>query len=413
MLPDTVIPVSDGLPGDWSCAACTFINSPTKINCEMCGYANPVGASNILDWSANDSQNALLVPDPSSPQLFQPRKQMDDSNNKESEQKKPSKNKIYCAICMDTIPANDCPTIDPCNHQVCQPCLTNYLEFEIISGNVRDIHCPLVVKNGQRDQHEKKCTSSLNDAFIKQMVSEEIFQKFKLFERLKGDPTLRQCPKCNHIQQGNPKEPKMICEKLDCNFKYCYFHASAHLGSTCKEYQSKNKTVLQQTKKFVTKECIPCTFCKAPVIKSSGCNHMTCTQCKGEFCYLCGGLNRGGKHFATHPPWNYLYGCAGLRMAENKKVHSRDTLGWHFIQCICTIPFFVMLLISPFVFVLLELMWCLLLVGLCPIWCCGALCAICITQDQDVVFVNMSPYLFSGTRLYYRYKYWWVGPAGS
>ena len=44
-----------------------------------------------------------------------------------------------------------------------------------------------------------------------------------------------------------------------------------------------------ETHEWLTANSTPCAFCKAPVVKRSGCNHMTCTRCSGHFCFLCGG----------------------------------------------------------------------------------------------------------------------------
>lgn len=389
MINDVVVAI--GGAADWSCSACTFLNLPTSSTCEICQTPNP-------------SAQAPGAGDPLirvSQELFHHR-QPNDSKSDGDDGKQPDVE--VCAICLTTPIDEECPTIAKCEHQVCQLCLTNYLEFKIKSGDVLDIHCPRTIKK------DEKCKSPLSDEFVQEMVSEEAFQKFKLFCRLKGDHTLRQCPKCDQIQKGNPKKPQMTCENTTCKFNYCYFHASAHVDSSCKEFESQNKSVLKPSEAWVKQKCMPCIFCKAPTLKSEGCNHMTCSQCKGEFCYLCGGPNRGGKHFNKFPPWNYLYGCAGLRMAEERKVHSRDTCCHRFFQCFCTIPFFLMLIISPIIFIILELLWCILIFACCPLWCCGALCGVCITQDQEVVFAFMQPFFLSGTKLYYNYKYWWLGP---
>jgi hypothetical protein len=33
----------------------------------------------------------------------------------------------------------------------------------------------------------------------------------------------------------------------------------------------------------------PCPDCKRPIEKNMGCMHMTCSQCKTEFCWMCQG----------------------------------------------------------------------------------------------------------------------------
>ena len=38
---------------------------------------------------------------------------------------------------------------------------------------------------------------------------------------------------------------------------------------------------------YVKKECKSCPNCKANIQKIEGCNHMICTKCQVDFCWLC------------------------------------------------------------------------------------------------------------------------------
>jgi hypothetical protein len=50
--------------------------------------------------------------------------------------------------------------------------------------------------------------------------------------------------------------------------------------------------------------------------KTSGCNHMTCNQCKYEFCWVCGGeAGPGSDHFNPYS----LKGCGAEWLEEKHK----------------------------------------------------------------------------------------------
>ena len=54
-----------------------------------------------------------------------------------------------------------------------------------------------------------------------------------------------------------------------------------------------------------------CPKCKMWTEKNEGCNHMTCVECKYQWCWLCGGKYTDG-HFEVGG------GCAGLQYFDNK-----------------------------------------------------------------------------------------------
>lgn len=162
MISDVVIPIGDGVAREWACDACTFRNSPDRSICEMCRTPKPAAQ----DLGAD----AQLIP--GSP-VFHPRKSPDDNSN-EAEQKRPTKAEISCPICMDNVLKDDCHTLAPCEHQVCNSCLKDFLEFQIVSGNVRHLHCPMVAK-------DVSCKSPISNDLLKEMVTDEHYQKFELF----------------------------------------------------------------------------------------------------------------------------------------------------------------------------------------------------------------------------------------
>lgn len=112
---------------------------------------------------------------------------------------------------------------------------------------------------------------------------------------------MRECPFCLHLQRGNPSEPKMICEK--CSREYCFIHSNAHPGQTCKEYERSHWWEFRKNKRAAGKGAKECPGCGIVVMKSEGCNHMTC-RCGFEFCYVCGADIRG--NVSGH----FVFGCS-------------------------------------------------------------------------------------------------------
>ena len=62
----------------------------------------------------------------------------------------------------------------------------------------------------------------------------------------------------------------------------------------------KRQTESEQSEDFVRRNFKKCPHCYCDVEKISGCNHMTCTKCHGEFCWVCLIRTRGSDHNFSH-----------------------------------------------------------------------------------------------------------------
>lgn len=114
----------------------------------------------------------------------------------------------------------------------------------------------------------------------------------------------------------------MKCDK--CGSIFCYDHSNAHLGKSCKEYNKQSRESNQMNQSFIKESSIRCPnpFCRIATHKYSGCNHITCSRCKTEYCYLCGGLYLNGLHYSN---WILCFGCRNMN-GDRGMPGSRNTL---------------------------------------------------------------------------------------
>ncbi|CAF1550071.1 unnamed protein product [Adineta ricciae] len=82
--------------------------------------------------------------------------------------------------------------------------------------------------------------------------------------------------------------PYLTC--LNCKKTTCTHHKIRwHVGMTCSEYDQKLESDREnrQNKKYLNDHTKKCPKCKVSIEKNGGCNHMTCRNCKHEFCWSC------------------------------------------------------------------------------------------------------------------------------
>mmetsp|Transcript_6587 Transcript_6587/g.19957 ORF Transcript_6587/g.19957 Transcript_6587/m.19957 type:complete len:480 (-) Transcript_6587:254-1693(-) len=187
-----------------------------------------------------------------------------------------------CPICLLTF-GEGTPRVFPaqCRHSVCTFCAVQYIAYEIQNRAV-PIRCP-----------QEKCSSSFAPEQVAGLVSEELYSKFEqylIIAALQTDPDLRFCPTpdCGFAVIGHPKEPVITCET--CEKQFC-FKCSNHWepGHVCK---------LLIADGLAVKECPRCRSLIEKV-QDGTCNHMVCSNCHCDFCWLCGEEVYEFKHYWT------------------------------------------------------------------------------------------------------------------
>lgn len=217
---------------------------------------------------------------------------------------------VRCEICYMEYRTDSIITL-PCEHMFCPACTKEYLSLEIREGRVLEIRCC-----------QSGCEFVFEVSIIQSLVDSLIFEKYLIFKRNKQvelDPESRWCPnnKCGQIIKIQNKTTNYL-QCNCCKTEICFECKELwHPGLNC-EIASERTYELWAKGKDIQR----CGKCKARVEKDLGCNHMTCTVCGYQWCWLC-----RAKYTSTHFDRLNVFGCPGLRSGDNTakgwKLHRR------------------------------------------------------------------------------------------
>ena len=189
-----------------------------------------------------------------------------------------------CPVCFEHIDEHNSAYLK-CNHAFCKDCWKGHLTAELDKGVAATLaNCP-----------SHKCQLRVGPSFFKKFLSKEQYIRYKKFcltAFVDNSKTLEWCPNagCNSIIEAVlSKNIEVTC---DCGFTFCFACKNeGHLPVNCegyKKWQEKNSSGSGNVT-WITANTRPCPKCKKPIEKNQGCNHMICSQCKQEFCWLCMG----------------------------------------------------------------------------------------------------------------------------
>ena len=196
--------------------------------------------------------------------------------------------KPKCEVCFETPPNI---ITEMCNHRICRECLYAWSSTYITSHNTQSnlISIPCHMSNCKhRISTEQLITNTNKYPFTlpeRTALSTDLLNNY-----LNTTKTIIKCPSANCSYAGMP--PDRICtEQLSCNLcSYTWKVPTPSLTAKLKNMGHREaihtmNSYLSDIRKIVKTHS--CPGCGAWVEKNGGCPHMTCTQCRSQYCWLC------------------------------------------------------------------------------------------------------------------------------
>ncbi|CAL8074279.1 unnamed protein product [Calicophoron daubneyi] len=172
-----------------------------------------------------------------------------------------------------------------CGHRFCADCWLSYLSVQVEQGLSIEIKCMAV-----------SCAITVAEDFLLTMLRgspmKDKYLSFIFRRMVACHPSLQfcvgaDCPVVIHALEP-PKARRVSCSK--CNAEFCFLCTEAyHAPASCEIMKRwlvkcRDDSGTASYMAAHTKDCPNCHVC---IEKNGGCNHMQCTKCKHDFCWVC------------------------------------------------------------------------------------------------------------------------------
>eukprot|EP00210_Caulerpa_lentillifera_P006294 g6013.t1 len=199
-----------------------------------------------------------------------------------------SVNSNTCLVCWSEFSPEEL-TSNICGHALCRTCWRGFVAANVETGpSCLMLKCPA-----------PDCNCFIPKSIVFRHADSEDKRRWEAFEIssfVDDNPSLAWCPApgCERIAEClidlDMNEPLDI--KCNCGSSYCFkCHNEAHRPVDCAtvmKWKIKN-TAESENLNYILVNTKPCPQCRRPIEKNQGCMHMTCSQCRHEFCWLCSG----------------------------------------------------------------------------------------------------------------------------
>eukprot|EP00823_Brevimastigomonas_motovehiculus_P006365 TRINITY_DN526_c0_g1_i1.p1 TRINITY_DN526_c0_g1~~TRINITY_DN526_c0_g1_i1.p1 ORF type:complete len:597 (-),score=160.21 TRINITY_DN526_c0_g1_i1:166-1956(-) len=216
-------------------------------------------------------------------------------SNKESKVVDKTK-KIQCqtAYC-DEVTADLGSSLN-CGHFFCDGCWTGYLNSQLTSGRSCIFATCMGIKCLLKHNHRAGCTCSelVPESIVRKYVKDSSllakYERWLLDSFVEGTKSIKWCPnpQCKRAVEYKSGGSKEI--ECRCGTHWCFSCTeTAHSPCPCdlaKKWQKREKSE-DATEIWLNARTKECPQCKVRIEKNRACNHMTCSKCGHQFCWLC------------------------------------------------------------------------------------------------------------------------------
>ncbi|EGT37490.1 hypothetical protein CAEBREN_17795 [Caenorhabditis brenneri] len=167
-----------------------------------------------------------------------------------------------------------------CRHMACLNCWSKYLAAKISDGQCILgciwFECSMCI------------TNDILERFLCSTDSQIAHQKLIKDSYINSDSSLAWCNRKCGMAVRRSYNDTVFCS---CGSTFCFLcRSDAHYPATCRQLQLWGKKHMgsdQKTSSWIVLNTRECPRCFIPIQKSGGCDHLTCTECRYEYCWVC------------------------------------------------------------------------------------------------------------------------------